>query len=116
MTPLIGIWELVRAEQAGEPSPELIALGVELEITAHGYTVRFGGQIADRGALRLDSPAALTLTGSDGPNHGRVIPCIYQLAGDRLRVCYGMDGITPEKFSTTTGSPHYLATYRRKTG
>jgi uncharacterized protein (TIGR03067 family) len=114
MQNLIGTWELIRAEQGGEPSPDLIALRVELEIAAKSYTVRFGGQIADRGALRLDSTATLTLTGGDGPNRGRTIPCIFQIAGDRLRICYGMDGTTPKAFASPTGSMHYLATYRRK--
>ena len=60
-------------------------------------------------------PATFILLGAKGPNAGRTIPCIYQLAGNRLRVCYGLDGTTPTAFATTAGSPHYLATYRRKT-
>lgn len=111
---LIGTWEMIRAESGGEHSLELLALRVELDLAASHYTVRFGGQVADRGTLVFVSAAAFTLTGTEGPNLGRTIPCIYQVVGDRLRICYGMDGSAPEKFATTAGSSHYLATYRRR--
>ncbi len=111
---LTGTWEMIRAESGGEHSLELLALRVELELAATRYTVRFGGEIADRGTLAIASSSALTLTGTEGPNLGRTIPCLYQIAGDRLRICYGMDGTAPEKFARPAGSSHYLVTYRRK--
>ena len=128
--PLHGTWEMIRAESGGEPAIDLLALRVELELTADVYVVRFAGEIADRGTCsHAPAPApstsapnpqlahgalALTLTGTAGPNLGRTIPCIYQLAGDRLRICYGMDGTAPTAFASPAGSTHYLATYRRK--
>jgi uncharacterized protein (TIGR03067 family) len=114
---LPGTWEMIRAELNGENSPELLALGVELVLTTDTYVVRFGGVLADQGTYRHDEsgpPARLVITGTEGPNAGRSIPCIYQLAGDRLRVCYGMDGEAPTAFASAAGSAHYLATYRRK--
>ena len=110
---LAGTWEMIRAEQNGEESPELVALRVDLTLTADTYVVRFAGKIADRG-LFVTAANSLMLTGTEGPNQGRTIPCIFELAGDHLRVCYGLGGSAPEKFSTSAGSPHYLATYRRK--
>lgn len=110
---LAGIWEMTRAESGGENSPDLLALRVELELTGDTYVVRFAEKIADRGTYTAVAPA-LTLLGLDGPNCGRSIPCIFQLAGDRLRVCFGLDGIAPTAFTTAVGSAHYLATYRRK--
>jgi len=114
---LHGTWEMVRAESGGEPSSDLLALRVELQLTADTYHVHFAGELADQGTYRraTDGPhATLVLVGAKGPNAGRTIPCIYQLVGDRLRVCYGLDGTTPTAFATTAGSAHYLATYRRK--
>jgi uncharacterized protein (TIGR03067 family) len=104
---------MFRAELAGEDAPDMLALRVELELTADTYVVRFAGQVADRGTYQLED-AVLTLTGTQGPNRGRTIPCILQLAGDRLRVCYGLDGTLPTGFATKAGTQHYLATYRRK--
>lgn len=111
--PLDGRWEMVRAESAGENSPDLLELKVHLELRADNYTVTFAGQVADRGVVTLDSPGQLTLVGLEGPNHGRTIPCIFQQVGDRLRVCYGLDGLRPGEFKTTAGQSRYLATYRR---
>jgi uncharacterized protein (TIGR03067 family) len=117
MKELHGIWEMVRAESGGEPSTDLLGLRVELHLTFDTYHVHFAGELADQGtyARAGDQPhASLVLLGAKGPNAGRTIPCIYQLVGNRLRVCYGLDGSTPTAFATTSGSSHYLATYRRK--
>ena len=116
---LIGTWTLLKAEVDGDAAPDLLALDITLELTVDSYAVRFGGEIADRGtySLRdLGPPHAMILVGVEGPNQGRTIPCIFQHVGDRMRICYGLDGTAPTKFATTSGSRHYLATYRRKAG
>jgi uncharacterized protein (TIGR03067 family) len=118
MSLLHGIWEMVRAESDGQPSSDLLALRVRLHLTADTYHVHFAGELADQGTYTraADGPhSALIFLGAEGPNAGRTIPCIYQLVGDRLRVCYGLDGKVPEKFAADPGSPNYLATYRRAT-
>jgi len=115
---LAGTWEMIHAEFAGEKAPEFVVLKTEVAFTAVDYVVRFAGETADRGTYTLDlacTPHALTLTGVEGPNAGRTIPCLFQLAGDRLRVCYGLDGVVPAVFTTAAGTQRYLATYRRKT-
>jgi uncharacterized protein (TIGR03067 family) len=109
-----GTWEMIRAELAGETAPDLLLLRVELELTADTYLVRFAGKTADRGRYTLER-GMLTLTGIAGPNAGRTIPCIFQLVGDRLRICYGLDGTPPTEFTTKAGQQRYLATYRRRT-
>lgn len=114
---LTGTWEMIRAESAGEPSPDLIPLRVELQLTADTYAVHLAGELADRGTYAVIAAhphPTLTLYGTLGPNAGRAIPCIYQLTGNRLRICYGLDGNLPSDFKTTAESRLYLATYRRK--
>ena len=114
---LCGRWEMIRAEHAGEPSPELVSLRVELRLTADTYAVHFAGELADCGTFTAEPAGdhpALILHGTKGPNAGRSIPCIYQLMGNRLRICYGLDGITPAAFATSAGTQLYLATYRRQ--
>lgn len=108
---LAGLWQMIRAESNGEPSGDLVALRVELELATDTYCVRFAGKVADRG-LFSSTNDTLTLRGTEGPNAGRTIPCLFQLVGDRLRVCYGLDGTLPAAF-TTAGTANYLATYRR---
>ena len=122
MTPvsLHGTWKMVRAELSGEPAHPLIVDNTTLEISATHYSVRFGEEIADRGhVVAADATAAeahpiLTLRGLEGPNTGRVISAIYQAKGDLLRICYGLDGTTPDAFVTRADTPRYLVVYRRK--
>lgn len=114
---LEGLWEMIRAEMAGEEAPELLAQKTEVEMTPTEYIVRFDGQVADRGSYELGGTIevrTMILRGAEGPNAGRTIPCIYQLVGDRMRICYGLDSVTPTEFATTEGDHRYLATYRRK--
>lgn len=110
---LTGRWEMTKAELAGENAPDMLALRVVLELTAVTYAVSFAGQVADRGTYVM-SGEHLTLTGTEGPNQDRVIPCLLQHRGDLLRICYGLDGTVPTAFTTKPGTQHYLATYRRK--
>ena len=93
-----------------------VLVGLEVELRGGHYTVRFAGEISDRGTYHLAAglpPADLTLAGTHGPNAGRTIPCIFQLAGARLRICYGFDGARPDAFAAPAGSGCYLVTYRR---
>jgi uncharacterized protein (TIGR03067 family) len=113
-----GTWQIVKAELAGEEMPAFVAEKIEVELTAGTYTVRFAGEVSDRGSYALDAadgPKRMLLAGVEGSNAGRTIPAIYQLAGDRLRICYGLDGTVPVAFATGAGQNLYLATYRRKT-
>ncbi len=115
---LQGRWAIVKAEFAGEAMPGLVAEKTEFELSAGDYVVRFDRQVADRGRYILGATRlhrGMTLMGSEGPNAGRTIPAIYQLVGDRLRICYGIDGQMPAGFATSAGSSLYLVTYRRKT-
>ena len=116
MSALIGTWQIVKAELAGEEMPPFVAGKIEFELGANTYVVRFAGDVSDRGTYAVSpesQPKAIRLTGLEGANAGRCIPAIYQLVGDRLRVCYGLDGIRPGAFATAPGQNLFLATYRR---
>lgn len=116
-TALDGLWSLARSEHAGAATPSFIASRIELEIADGQYTVRFAGNVADRGTLALgasDGFLTVTLQGVAGTNAGRTIPAIYEFAGEELRICYGLDGDLPTAFATTRGSQLLLTSYRRK--
>lgn len=113
-----GTWLVVKAELGGQPMPPEAAAHVELEFSAVGYAVRFGGSITDAGTYML-TPAEphhqITLLGRNGVNAGRTIPGLIQQHGDRLRLCFALEGDTvPSTFAAPVGTIHYLATYRRK--
>ena len=112
-----GRWLIESAELAGEVMPDLVATKIDVELAGGAYTVRFGGEVADRGTYALGShPAgkAITLKGVEGTNAGRTIPAVYQFVGDQLQICYGLDGVVPPAFATKPGTAHFLARYRRK--
>ncbi len=115
---VLGHWQMIRAELSGETAPELAVRPTELHLSATSYAVHFDGEPIDRGSIEIaESPEGRTmiLRGETGPNAGRTIRCIFQLVGDRLRICYGLDGLTPTGFTTRAGQSRYLATYRRQT-
>ncbi|HTO04892.1 MAG TPA: TIGR03067 domain-containing protein [Opitutus sp.] len=115
---LEGTWQMVRAEHAGAEAPQLVAQRTLLEFTRETYLVRFDGDIIDQGrveVIRSNLLKTVLLFGTSGPNRGRTLNCIYQQVGDRLRICYGLDGVQPSEFSTKSGQNRYLAIYRRKT-
>lgn len=112
-----GTWQVVHAEFAGEAMPEFVAAKVEMEFAGDRYVARFDGAVTDRGRYAIgggSGQATLALHGDSGPNAGRTIAGIYLLRGDRLRVCYDLDGVTPTEFATAAGQQRYLATYRRQ--
>jgi uncharacterized protein (TIGR03067 family) len=112
---LEGVWLMVRAELDGEAAPEVVVQNTSLELAAGEYRVSFRGDVMDQGTFEpADTPATLLLRGTTGPNSGRSIPCLYQVNGGRLRICFGLDGNAPNEFRTTAGGARYLATYRRK--
>ena len=114
---LQGAWQMVRAEHEGEQAPELVAQRTVLEFNRETYLVRFDGAVADQGRFEMNRSSPFTtslLYGTSGPHQGRTLKCIYQQVGDRLRICYGLDGSQPSEFTARAGQNRYLATYRRK--
>lgn len=111
-----GRWKLLRAEQGGEAAPDLVINRTTLVLSAGRYAIWFAGEEMDVGSFEtggVTGALTLLLRGSRGPNAGRTIPCIYQLRGDRLRICYGFDGTAPTEFATAAQDQRYLATYQR---
>ena len=107
---------MLRAEFNGEQAPDLVARRTTIQFSGGVYRVRFGVETADEGTYEIaqaNSIKTLLLFGTAGTNRGKTIPCLFQQVGDRLRVCYGIDGIQPLDFTTKTGQNRYLATYRR---
>lgn len=111
---LTGCWQMIRAELAGEAAPEMVTSRMILEIGTGTYAVSYADEISDSGTCEPGAAeGTLILRGRSGPNAGRRIPCLYQQAGDRLRICYGLDGVAPVDFSTAGLTNRYTAVYRR---
>ena len=114
---LDGIWLPVAMEFAGQPFPEEARQGIVLEIAGESYTVTVGKEV-DKGTVKVDAeatPAAIDIVGVVGPNKGKTILGIVEVAKDTLRVCYDFSGKDrPTEFKTAEGTQHFLVTYERK--
>ncbi|MEO7599728.1 MAG: TIGR03067 domain-containing protein [Opitutus sp.] len=114
-SPLEGSWQMIRAELNGDGAPELVVQRTVIKFSSGAYRVSFDGNVVDEGTCELtiiDAAPQLTLHGNSGPNSGRIIRAIFQQAGQRLRICFGLDGVLPTTFSTGPGTSRYVATYR----
>ena len=106
-----GTWVIEDAELAGK---KLDALkGTKLTMANGKYEFQ-----NDKGEYILSAAEKLTaldILGKEGPNQGKTILTIYQLDGDRLRICYDLTGkARPTEFKTETGSRLFLVTYQRE--
>jgi len=115
--PLEGTWVPFKAELSGDPAPQMALEKMRLVLGVASYAVHFGGETTDQGSYTLglvEDFRTMTLVSLRGTNAGRTIPAIFQLNGDRLRICYGLEGTLPTSFGSTAGTCYYLVSYRRK--
>jgi uncharacterized protein (TIGR03067 family) len=112
-----GDWKPVKAELAGQPMPDEVLKTISLKIGDGTYEVHVGS-MPDKGTVAVDSsttPKSMTITGTEGPNKGKTFPCIYELKGDTLRICYDLSGTKrPTEFKSLAATQLYLVTYARK--
>lgn len=112
---LQGVWVPEKAEYAGKMFPEEARKSIRLEVKDDEYVVTAGNQ-TDKGKCKVDAsadPKTLDITGSEGPNKGKTMLCIYERKGDMLRVCYDLSGKErPKEFKTTEGSKLFLVEYK----
>ena len=112
-----GTWLPTRAELGGKPMQDDFLTNTVLKLVQGNYEVTVRG-LPDKGAYTLDAgskPKTLDITGSEGPNAGKKILCIYELKGNTLKICYGLDGSArPTEFKSPPATKYFLVTYERK--
>ena len=113
-----GSWVPAQADLGGQPMPDSVLKSIRLKLDKGRYEVWVGDK-PDKGTYTLDStskPKSMTVTGTEGPNHGRTFPAIYELKGETLRICYDLSGAKrPTEFKSIAGTKLYLVTYQHKT-
>src|SRR5438046_1680469 len=73
-----GTWLPAKAELAGQPMPDAVLKTIRLELDNGKYTAYVGDE-PDKGTYTVDSttnPKSMTITGTEGPNHGKTYPAI----------------------------------------
>jgi len=111
-----GTWGIASAEIGGSFFPPQVARIITLKMDQGKYVVK--AENLDKGTYTINpttKPKSLDIFGTEGPNAGKHFPCIYELHGNELRVCYQLgDGPRPMEFKCPAGSKIFLVTYRRK--
>jgi uncharacterized protein (TIGR03067 family) len=93
---LEGAWMPVSATVSGK---ELVVSELRVKylvLDGRDYNiVDRSNQVVDRGEYLVNHsamPWTIDIVGHDGPNAGRSMLAIFELEGDRLTVCYDLDG------------------------
>jgi len=74
------------------------------------------GEKKDKGTMKIDTKPevkTMDLVGTDGPNKGKTILCIYELDGDKLKICYALDGTKRPTEFKAGAVRQMLATYEK---
>jgi RNA polymerase sigma factor (sigma-70 family) len=105
-----GTWRVVDGEVEGRVmGDDLLASQTRWVISDKEIALQ--DRTGDRGkwTYQLDpgkSPRAIDLKIAGGPGTGTVLPALYHLAGDRLKVCIcGTDHVRPTELATRPGKP-----------
>jgi len=112
-----GTWKPVEAEMGGMKLPAELMKDWSLELEKGKYVLK-GAESPDQGTYAIDpkkKPRTMDILGTEGPNKGKSFPCIYELDGDTLRICYDLAGKKrPSEFKTAKQTKEYLVTYKRE--
>jgi uncharacterized protein (TIGR03067 family) len=109
---LAGQWAPQSAELGGQAFPVANFAGATLRLTADTY--EFAGDKGSYAVVSTSAPAAMDIRGRQGPNAGRAIQAIYELAGDQLTICYQLGlGARPTEFKSASGTQVLIVHYKR---
>jgi uncharacterized protein (TIGR03067 family) len=109
---LAGRWAPQSAELGGKVFPVANFGGANLRLTTDTY--EFAGDQGTYSVLPGSPPAKMDIRGQEGPNAGRTIQAIYNLADEQLTVCYQLGpGERPGEFKSETGPQVLLIHYKR---
>jgi erythromycin esterase len=113
-----GTWQAVQMNRDGEIQP-LQGMFANLQLIVQGdrRTIRSGQTVFSEACYRLNpvaAPPTIDLVVTKGAARGQILLGIYELSGDRLRVCYAVPGRErPRDFTPKAGSGQALQEMKR---
>ena len=115
---LEGTWTLVAMEVDGKPVPEAKLVSASLTISSNKYSLTSRNKLHEV-EIKLDaskSPKEIDMTFLDGPNKDRVGKGIYELDGDKLKICRSLDpqDERPKDFKTEGRVNYFVMVWERK--
>jgi uncharacterized protein (TIGR03067 family) len=98
-----GTWAVESATADGKEIPSDVFKTFKMTFKGDNYTVTMGQEKIE-GTFRLDAaknPKAIDIVPDNGPDRGRVQPGIYEIDGNKLKICGAMPGRErPTNFDT----------------
>jgi uncharacterized protein (TIGR03067 family) len=121
---LKGSWEVVAIEEDGKPAqplPKDRKMKVVFQDDKIVVTDYVGDKVTDskEAAYSIDptkKPAQLDIVPADGPGKGKVVPHIYTVDKDELKLCGATEESPqrPKEFATKEGSKSILLVLKRE--
>ena len=114
-----GTWKMVTLDQEGDSQP-LEGQLAKLQVIVQGdrRTVRAGPMVYAFSHYRVNpwaQPPTIDVLVTQGASRGQTMLGIYEIAGDRLRICLAAAGRDrPRNFSPQLGSGHTLQELKRE--
>ena len=115
---LQGVWKVTASESKGEKVSAEELKDLHLLFRGDAILIREGGTTAENFTFLLDpikKTKEIDVTLKVGPQKGRVDRGIYEIDGDRLRICIqsNKDAPRPREFSTNANSELWLVVLQR---
>jgi uncharacterized protein (TIGR03067 family) len=111
---LEGTWEFKSSELGGKQAPAEFVKGASIVIKGDKYTTHALGTVVDEGTVKVDpSKKPKTIDRVSSKLKGFVHQGIYELDGDKLRICENAND-RPREFDSTKGMFTNLHTFQRK--
>ena len=113
---LQGQWQITAMERDGNEVPSDSLKDVVVDIQGTGYKLmnvdnEHGGTFSVDGSKE---PKQMDIKQETGPGGARVLKGIYELNGDRFRVCYAQEGEERPTAFSGADSKQVMITYQRK--
>ena len=113
---LQGTWSVTALEVDGQKMPTVMLADARIAIQGNRFTSTGMGAVY-KGTLKVDEsarPRRFDMKFSAGPEKGNTNLGIYQLKGDRWKICLATRGVVrPSKFASTPGSGFAVETLTR---
>lgn len=117
---LAGTWQAVSIEKDGRPAPEDRVRQTRLVMKGAHFQLKVGDEVVHEGTQKVEAgrnPKEIDGTVDSGPDKGRKSLGIYELTGDRYKVCLSHAGAKrPTEFRTQAGDGRTLIVFKRVKG
>lgn len=104
---LAGTWKPVAADLGGNKIDAMVLEKATIMYEGDKYTITIGDK-GEKGSLTLDakkSPKQMDIFPTEGDNNGKTLLAVYELAGDKLTICYSLSpGVRPENFEPASNT------------